>query len=202
MIGFDHIYTSYLSAKNKMKELSKHIEENWLNSLKLIDVNTEEEIYAFSFFVYDDEDDPRRPTVTIGYNTNSNFQNQINRASNEAEAKWNYAFWLQNSILEIGHEEDESGKLLVSNWISELGLNYTDQEGEEDYDSCEKKGEQITEQFTKLLTEIVKNSHISGLTEKPIIIHELEYYDKIKIQNIEANGLERVKEFTKWLDDM
>ena len=61
-----------------MKNLSKHIAENWLNTLKLIDKNITDEIYAFSFFVYDYEDDPRRPTLTIGYNTYANFKKQVN----------------------------------------------------------------------------------------------------------------------------
>ena len=185
-----------------MEELSKHIEENWSNAIMLIDRKIIDEIYAFSFFVYDDEDDPRRPIVTIGYNTYSNFQKQINHASNEAEAKWNYAFWLQNEIVVVGNEEDDKGKLLIGNWIAQLGLNYTDQEDEENYVLCGEKGEQISEQFTKILIETVKNSHISELTNKPILIHELEYYEKIKNQNIEANGIELVKEFSKWIDDM
>ena len=185
-----------------MEELSKHIEENWSNAIMLIDRKIIDEIYAFSFFVYDHEDDPRCPTVTMGYNTYSNLQKQINNASDEAEAKWNYAFWLQNEIAVIGNEKDELGKLLIGNWISQLGLNYTDQEDEENYVLCGEKGEKISEQFIKILIEIVKNSHLNELTNKPILIHELEYYDRIKNQNIEANGIERVKEFSNWIDDM
>ena len=29
------------------------------------------DIYAVSLFVYDEDDDPRKPTVTLGYNTES-----------------------------------------------------------------------------------------------------------------------------------
>jgi len=185
-----------------MKELSKHIEQKWSSTIKLIDKKLTDEIYAFSFFVYDHDDDPRYPTLTIGYNTYSNLQKQIDIAANEAEAKWNYAYWLQNEIAVVGNEKDNSGKLLINNWITKLGLNYTDQEVEKNYVVCGEKGEQISKQFIKILIEIVKNSHANELTDKPILIHELEYYDKIKNQNIKANGKERVKEFSKWINNL
>ena len=38
--------------------------------------------------------------------------------------------------------------------------------------------------------------------ELPILIHELEYYDEIAEQNIEANGEKLVKDFSKWIFDM
>lgn len=52
----------------------------------------DDDIYAISFFVYDLDDDPDMPTVTIGYNTLSHWEASIEKASDEAEAKWNYAF--------------------------------------------------------------------------------------------------------------
>lgn len=35
-----------------------------------------------------------------------------------------------------------------------------------------------------------------------ILIHELEYYDQIAEQNIEANGEDLVKDFTDWIYSM
>jgi len=46
-------------------------------------------IYAISLFVYDNCDNPCEPTVTLGYNTEENFRQQIAWASDEIEAKWN-----------------------------------------------------------------------------------------------------------------
>lgn len=73
---------------------------------------TDEDIYAVSLFVYNENDNPCKPTMTLGYNT-------------EMQVK----------------EIHQSGVL--------------------------------TQKFKK---------------ELPIIIHELEYYDEIAEQNIEANG--------------
>ncbi len=50
-------------------------------------------IYAVSLFVYDNDDNPCEPTVTLGYNTNDCFLESVSYASDKQEAKWNYAFW-------------------------------------------------------------------------------------------------------------
>jgi len=185
-----------------MKKITDYIQTVWLKSFNSIDKKIINEIYAFSFWVYNDEDDLRCPVLTIGFNTNSNFQKEINNASSKEEAKWNFAFWLQNEIAIIGDKDDKKGKLIIDNWISSLGMNYSDEEEEEDIDSCFKKGSKIKGKFIELLIEIVKKSHKDEITSKPIIIHELEYYDQIREQNIEANGKKRVKDFTNWINEM
>ena len=185
-----------------MKKISDYIQTAWSKSFNSIDKKVLNEIYAFSFWVYDDEDDLRCPVLTIGYNTDSNFQKEIDNASSKEEAKWNFAFWLQNEIAIIGDKDDREGKLIIDNWISSLGMNYSDKEEEEDFDACAQKGGGIRENFVKILIEIVKKSHNDEMTTKPIIIHELEYYDQIRDQNIEANGRERVKELTNWINEM
>ncbi|QHT69414.1 hypothetical protein GXP67_23610 [Rhodocytophaga rosea] len=185
-----------------MEELKEYIKKKWFSAYKHLSQTELKDIYVFSFFVYDDEDDPRRPTLTIGYNTTTNFNEQIINASNEQEAKWNYAFWLQNEIELIGTEDDKIGRRLIKKWIVENKLYYSDKEEDEDFDVCMEKGEKITKQFIDILIRIVKETHHSQLTDLPILIHELEYYDVIRDQNIQANGTERVKEFTEWINEM
>ena len=54
--------------------------------------------------------------------------------------------------------------------------------------------EKITREFVRVLIAVVKELHATGFVEStfskplPLIIHELEYYDEIVEQNIEANG--------------
>jgi len=175
------------------------------------------EIYVYTFFVYDFDDDPRFPTVTFGYNTVENYKDEAANASSEAEAKWNYAFWLQNSICEIGTEADEEGRSLVKTWIQSLGLYYEDYdedecfEDDEDFDEeafdklleeNDKKGNEITCQFIQLLIEAVQILHQSNAVDCLVLIHELEYYREIAEQNIAANGAERVQEFVDWIESM
>ena len=63
---------------------------------------------------------------------------------------------------------------------------------------------EITDAFVSILIDIVREIHEQGLLiqkfgkELPVIIHELEYYDKIAEQNIKANGEKLVKDFAGW----
>lgn len=70
-------------------EMNKKIIKKW-------DVR---DIYVFSLFVYDENDNPSRTTVTLGYNTEQYFQDSIEDAADEREARWNYAYWPQNEEL-------------------------------------------------------------------------------------------------------
>lgn len=162
------------------------LEEEIKNSIREWDKN---DIYAVSLFVYDDNDDPREPTVTLGYNTVENYKEEIENASDEQEAKWNYAFWPQNEEFAFGFDET---KEIVQKWIEEN--NYSEDE--------------ITDAFVQVLVDIVKELHASGFIKEqfgkeiPVLIHELEYYDRIAEQNIEANSYELVEDFVKFCGSM
>lgn len=182
-----------------MDELKQYIKNQWQSAYHSIDQDELEDIYVFSFFVYDDEDNPFKPTLTIGYNTLSNFDREKTRASNDQEAKWNYAFWLQNNLASIG-QNDVIGAALIEDWISTMELQYTGQD--DSFDPLIFEGKKITDNFVAMLVRIVQDSHSEGLTNLPILIHELEYYDEIRDQNILANGEERVTEFKVWIDEM
>ena len=82
---------------------------------------TDTDIYVISLFVYDNNDNPCKPTVTLGYNTESQVRSTTEFASDEEEAKWNYAFWLQNEFFVFG--EDETAET-VKNWIITSGFPY------------------------------------------------------------------------------
>jgi hypothetical protein len=158
-----------------LNELMKNIEK-W----------DESDIYVISLFVYNEDDDPNYPTVTLGYNTISNFENSIDEAWDEEEAKWNFAYWLQNDEYIFGIDETRG---IVEKWINENNLI------DQDDDMI------VTNAFIKVLVDIVKELHQSGFIKKkfkeeiPVLIHELEYYEEIANQNVEANGYELVEEF-------
>lgn len=186
----------------KAKEFAKYILEKTAKGLEEVSKKEKDEIYSYSFFVYNHEDDLRRPTITLGYNTIQKFNSEIENATEEREAKWNYAFWLQNNIVEIGTDNDEKGKNLIRDWFKELGLYYTDQEEASNFDACIKKGNEINNNFSGMLIWIVQQLQNLYELEIPILIHELEYYDVIAEQNIQANGIEKVKEFVNWINEM
>ncbi len=159
---------------------------------------TDTDIYAISLYVEDDFDNPCKPTVTLGYNTEEQVQAETDSASDENEARWNYAFWLQNAFFIFGI--DETAKT-VKNWVLSNGFLYMN---DEDALNAGEELSAITEAFVSVLIEIVRDIHRQGILtrkfgkELPILIHELEYYDTIAEQNIEANGQELVKDFADW----
>ncbi len=184
------------------KKLVKYILESLASGFEEISKTEKDEIYTYSFFVYNIEDDLRRPTFKLGYNTSKKYKSEISNASSAAEAKWNYAFWLQNSVVEIGTGNDKVGQQLLTDWIKELGLYYTDNEFDESFDACLEKGNEIIQNFIGMLIWIVQQLQNFYELEIPIIIHELEYYDLIAEQNIAANGAEKVQELVAWINEM
>lgn len=149
------------------------------------------DIYVISLFVYNEDDNPCKPTVTLGYNTYTKFKSEIEYAWNEQEAKWNYACWLQNKELEFGTGDS---KEIVKKWMNDHGFPYISTEEIYQHDDfCEDEFYYITQAFVNVLIEIVQELHKSGFIKEqfgkeiPILIHELEYYDEIAEQNLKAN---------------
>lgn len=166
----------------------------------------EEDIYVISFFVYDFEDNPCKPTVTLGYNTEEEVAKNL-CYFDEQEVRWNYACWMQNQESIFGY--DKNTKDLLREWVLENNLPYV--EHYNPYDTTTElvhELEKITEGFVEILIEVVKEIHKSGVIKEklgrniPILIHELEYYDEIAKQNIEANGLELVKSFVNYINSL
>ncbi|MCX5414282.1 hypothetical protein [Streptomyces sp. NBC_00059] len=65
----------------------QHLVERALASIPATDAD---DIYAVSFLIDNEDDDPRRPTLTIGYNTRTQARRSIQNTSDQAEARWNY----------------------------------------------------------------------------------------------------------------
>lgn len=169
---------------------------------KTISKWTERDIYALSLFVYDDEDNPCKPTVTLGYNTEQAFRENRADASDELEARWNYAFWLQNEEFVFGKGRTRK---YVKQWLAENNFpNYSDKQIEAMELNDVDKLECITLKFVETLIGIVQELHSTGFIRQkfgkdiPVIIHELEYYDTIAEQNLRANPPELVEDFAKF----
>jgi hypothetical protein len=159
---------------------------------KIMNSWKKDDIYAISFYVCDRDDNPNKPTLTVGYNTMEQALSDYSlSASSPDEAKWNYAFWLQNQEYVFGY--DNNTAQLIQDWISNSEIS--DNEGA------------ITKTFINILTDVSLKLHNDGVIvnvfgkEIPIIIHELEYYDAIALQNKKANPSGAINEFLQWMDD-
>lgn len=163
-----------------------------------------EDIYVISMYVSDDCDNPFHPLVTLGYNTESQLRDEytVKHASGDAEARWNFAFWLQNKEFVFGEDD---GVDMMKEWLNENGFKYmTHKEFYGHWDLDDDSYNMVPVMLVDSLVKIVKKIHSSGIIretfgkELPIIIHELEYAERIAQQNIEANGKILPEEFVRF----
>ena len=162
------------------------------------------DVYVISFYVYDEEDDPRRPTLTVGFNTNDQWRSSTPEASSELEAKWNFAFWIQNAVVTCGGGEDS----LVDRWVESTGHWFSDEDEDADFEGCLAMGEEITKLWIKECCRAVQILHSTGVVidlfgkAVPVLVHELEYYEEIAAQNEAINPEGVCDEFAKWIRDL
>lgn len=161
------------------------------------------DIYALSFFYYAEDDDPRFPCIEVSYNTHTHYRKETANAAHETEAKWNYAFWLQEPIAKIGGGADE----LLHNWfkISPYYYSATDNEAAEEddelFDRLMELGENFETEFIEHIISLTRKLFKERVIEKkfgtdiPVIIHELECYDQPVSCTQKANKNNLIEEF-------
>lgn len=159
------------------------------------------DIYALSFMVWGEDDDPRKMVLSISYNTNARAlfctPGSGNRyvSSSAQEARWNYAFWLQEDVAVIGFSRGKDPETSSSRdaWVRGQGVNFTDQEEKEDFKRTVALGREIEAAFWKLVVRVAQQLHASGVVSQvfgrpiPIIIHDLELSDESIAATIAAN---------------
>jgi hypothetical protein len=192
-----------MTDKNNFLEITYDKLRTAINN---IDENTKNDIYGLSFWFYNEDDDPRFPVISVSYNTISNFKNQITRASNEKEAKWNFAFWLQDEIEEIGGKND----IGLKNWFSKTPYYYSDEDNEtanendELFDRILEQGSNFCDEFIEEIILLVQRLFADKIVETkfgqniPILVHELEYYDKPVSWTVRSNPNGLVDDFVDW----
>jgi hypothetical protein len=190
-----------------------------------ISASAAHDVYVVSFLVYDEDDDPRRPTLTIGYNTQTQVQQVLaaqpgsellpaGAPTDEAEARWNYAFWLQNELVVIGDStRDPVGAQLRDQWINDSGLWFDEPEAApvdapDAWDAVEPMADQITQRFVQACVQLANQLHADGLIQKslgrsvPALVHEVEYYDAIADQAEAANPPGVAADFVAWVRNL
>ncbi|MFJ4206648.1 hypothetical protein ACIP2Y_44610 [Streptomyces sviceus] len=128
-------------------------------------------------------------------------------ASNEAEDRWNYAFWLQNRLTVIGDLCRESdGAAARRQWISELGLWYDEPTHPEAWMTTVGPTVALIEaNFNQACVQLARDLHDDGVIKSaigrsvPVILHELEYYEGIARRAEAANPPGLADDFTAWV---
>jgi hypothetical protein len=179
-----------------MEALQDHARRFIERALSAVSQEEAADVYVVSLFVYDEEDDPYRPTATVGFNTESEVAASAGSASDEAEARWNFAFWLQNDLgIMCDPRTDPDGAALRDQWVRSSGLTADDEQVTSD----------VTRQFVAMLERVVYSLHDDGVVERvfgrpiPVLIHELEYYEDIAMQNQRANPNGLADAFAEWV---
>lgn len=189
----------------------QHLRSGCVEALRSLPADVRSDTYAVSLFVYDEEDDPWRPTVTVDVNTESRVNFALNASDDErpspywvpsspAEARWNYAFWRQDPIAVLADAtSDPAGATLREQWLRDSG-QWVDEIDEEAWEN-----QQVTSSFVDMLVAIAQDMHASGLIAElfaesiPVLIHELEYYDEIARQCESANPDGQAATFAAWV---
>jgi hypothetical protein len=195
-----HQYEPY---GEKFKAYCYAVIRNHIESISPVLVHS---IYTLSFYVGDDPDYTYEETeeageygtitLTLGYNTTEQLEKCTPpnqgiwcMASDAGEAKWNYAFWLQNVLCVIGKKDTESAAQRDKFVASII------------------PGFDVKQEFVNIFVRISRQLHQEGVIENkfgraiPVIIHELEYYDQIAQQTSAANPNGIAEEFVEWIYD-
>lgn len=174
-----------------------------MQALKAIPAADAPGIYALSFYIYDEDDEPQQPALTVGYNTESQVKHVLDNAKDRegrrypdlAEARWNYAYWLQNELAVIGDSSrDPEGAAQRARWIQATPRFH-------------EHPELITARFATACVRMAHSLHEVGLIERavghpvPVLIHELEYREQIAKQTEAANPPGLAGDFTAWVRD-
>jgi hypothetical protein len=121
-------------------------------------------------------------TTTIGYNTETQVRHSIQDASAQVEARWNYAFWIQNELTVVGDLTcDPDGATARQEWITELGHWYDERINLAGWDSAiGPLAAQIEARFSQTCCQLARTLHTTGVIERsagrtvPVIVQQTD----------------------------
>jgi hypothetical protein len=199
-------------------EFETYLKDRIRDALENLSPEDAADAYVVSLFVYDEEDDPKFPTVTVSINTEAQVRLSTNppedfakpnewwTPTDESEARWNFAFWTQTPLAIIADSSsDPRGAQLRRDWFGDMGLPVDLDWRDVGDDEADALASRFTKMFVDLMVSTVKSLHQAGVVETifgrpiPLVIHELEYYDAIAEQNVRANGRDLAGGLVAWI---
>jgi hypothetical protein len=158
--------------------------------------------YVASLFVYDEHEDPTRPTAATGYNTEAAVTAAIARGVDPAAARWGYEHWLQNDLGTLaGERSDKVGARLRAHWLGELAAR-------DGVTPFRAHGEDIADAFMALLAGVVRGLHRDGVVAEvfgrpvPVLIHGLVYDAATARHSRRANPDGLADPFAGWVNSL
>lgn len=174
-------------AMNHQEIFANHIVEQVGVALAKLPQKTRNDIYALSFWV--SGGDEWLPSLLVSYNTHQQVkENQNDTLEQGDEAKWNFAYWLQDEA-ELFCVDLYQNNQELEIWLQHSSFAYTEDEFESIFDDdgnddVEEKSDKFYQAFVATQIAVVQRLFDENVIADvfgqniPVIIHELEYYDE------------------------
>jgi hypothetical protein len=177
--------------------IDDHLLRTFRDALAAIPAADAPDIYAISFLIGHEANDPQKPAITLGYNTESQvkrvLEHTAGRDPGPAEARWNYAWWLRNDLAVFGDStRDPEGAAYFTQWAKDMP------------ELRENPG-RLTVRLVKGLVRFAHSVQEVGLIERaighrvPVLIHELDYSEQTARQTEAANPPGLAGDFAAWV---
>lgn len=146
---------------------------------------TRDDMYALSFWLCGG--DEWLPSLLVSYNTRQQFvKKQGETHKQDDEAKWNYAYWLQDEAELLGVDAYGNNQELRT-WLENAPFAYTEEQYEamfnNDDEDIDEKSDEFYQAFIETQIAVVQRLFAEGVIARtfgkniPVLVHELEYYD-------------------------
>ena len=169
-----------------------------------------DDVYALSFWVMGG--DEWLPGLSVSYNTCGQFEGKKGETLNQDdEAKWNYAYWLQDEAELLGVDAYRNNQELQA-WLASAPFAYTEEQYEAMFDGddedessgTDKKSNEFYQAFVETQIAVVQRLFAEGVIAGtfgkniPVLVHELEYYDVPLLWTERANPEGLADEFLSY----
>ncbi len=174
-----------------------HLLRTFRDALAAIPAGDAPGIYAVSLLIFHEDNDLQKPTVTIGYNTESQVKRVLEHAAGRdpdpADARWNYAWWLRNDLAVFGDStRDPEGAGYFTQWAKDRA-------------EFRENPERLTARLVRGLVRFTHSVQEVGLIERaighrvPVLIHQLDYSEQTARQTEAANPPGLADDFAAWV---
>lgn len=185
----------------------RHLCARMSDWLRAIPPEIAADICALSLWIYVEEDEPPQFVADLSCNTEARVAAMADQASDAGEARWNFAFWLQQPSLSIGSADDEAGMAARQQWLADAGFAEqlaTAGDQDREFEICDA----IEGEFCEIVATAARELHDSGLLADlfgrsvPIILHDLEFHEGTVDLATAANPPEVIRPFVEWVDSL
>lgn len=136
----------------------------------------EPETYALSFFI--EHDHHEGPLIQLSAVTESDYR-EVRRSEDDLEARWNYAFWPQEPIVEF--PQAALAREARDRWLASVPIDFDGPDlDDSEFETFLVAKDRVFARFYDMAAELSLKLHDMGVVgpEVVIVIHDLEYGER------------------------